>query len=258
MKIIIKIKFIFICAIINSLIFSYCRSEPKSNSATRNSNQNQKENSNGSTASNGTNDKQKKSENSLAKTLKKYQVGLMAKTPDGPLTEEDEKKALQEQEDVETGEVKKNALVGVVYISENLRNKKLGNFRIKSDGVHMLFPTDKNITDFQNFKDTDNFQNFMEKERIDFERNKLREAETNFTKNPYKEIYDQEKRMVDNGVFKIKNHQYKTHLMNLALEKEQEIYNNMVKNEVSEVKVKRYNKQIYNPIYRYNNFMRKS
>jgi hypothetical protein len=174
--------------------------------------------------------------------------------PQSPIpSEEDEKKAIREQEQLESGEIKKNALVGVVYISDNLRKKKLGNFRIKSDGVHMLFPTDKNITDFQNFKDTDKFQKFMEKERIDYERNKLLEAETDYNKNPYKEIYDQERRMVNNGIFKVKNHQYKKHLMNLALEKEQEIYNNMVKNEFSEVKVNRYNKQIYNPIYKFNN-----
>jgi hypothetical protein len=142
MKIYKKIKFILYFALFYTLIFSFCETQQSSNSGKGNSNQNKSEQDN----------KQRKSEKSNTKILKKYQVGLLAKTPDGPLSEEDEKKAIREQEQLESGEIKKNALVGVVYISENLRKKNLGKFRIKSDGVHMLFPTDKNITDNGIFK----------------------------------------------------------------------------------------------------------
>jgi hypothetical protein len=187
----------------------------------------------------------------VANQFKKYQVGLLAKLPDGPLTENDAKKALKEDQEQKNGD-DKNKSIGVVYIAQNLRNKRMGKFRIKPDGIKLFFPTDKDRINYQDIKDNENFQHFVDINRVEFEKNKLKEAEVDFKKNPYKDIYDEEKKMIDKGLLKVNNNKYKKHLMNMVLEKEQEIYNKMVNNDYSEVKVRKYNKQFYNPAYRAN------
>jgi hypothetical protein len=189
----------------------------------------------------------------LGSNLKRYQVGMLTKVPDGALEGNDLMEAMNDQLKRNNGEAVKSGDVGIVYMDENLRNKKLGKFRIKGKGIHLLFPDDNNTIKYQNFKDNENFQHFMEQNKIDFEKNKLREAELDFKKNPFKEILDEEKKLLKDDVLRVKRPtEYTTHLLNMAVEKEQEIYNDMIKNELQEIKIKRYNNAYYNPVYRIN------
>jgi hypothetical protein len=179
------------------------------------------------------------------------QVGIMNKIPDGPLSEEDKKKAMQEQMEKENG-VPENKDVGIVYISNNIKYKKLGKFRIKSEGIHLMFPTDAKYTRYQKFNEKESFKKAVEDERIKNQKKLLFNSEVDFNLNPYKEIYDTEKIFVDNNIIETNKHDYKKHLMSLALEKENDIYNNMIRNELSEIQTKRFNKQIIDHLYKYN------
>jgi hypothetical protein len=188
--------------------------------------------------------------------LKHYQVGLMNKIPDGPLTDEQIQKAMADDWERKNGVVKNHTNIGIVYMAPNLRNKRLGKFRIQSDGIHMLFPTDANTIKYQDFRENENYQHFMENNRIEFEKNKLKESEVKFKMNPYKEILDNESEMIKMDLFQVnKNHE--KNLMQLAVEKEQEIYNSIVKNELQEVQVKSYNKGVINPILKNNALLEK-
>ena len=197
---------------------------------------------------------QERVKNTSGRVLKQYQVGLMNKLPDGPLSDEKLKRAFVDDWERRNGLVKNNTDVGIVYIAPNLRNKRLGKFRIHAEGIHMLFPTDQNTIKYQDFRESENFQHFMENNRVEYEKNKLREAETKFKSNPYKEILDEESPMIKLDLMQVnKNHQ--KNLMQLAVEKEQDIVANMIKNELAEVQVKHYNKGILNPIIRYNSLL---
>jgi hypothetical protein len=188
--------------------------------------------------------------------LKHYQVGLMSKIPDGPLSDEKLQKAMVDDWERRNGLVKNNTDIGIVYMAPNLRNKKLGKLRIQSEGIHMLFPTDANTIKYQDFRENENFQHFMENNRIEFEKNKLKESETKLRMNPYKEILDNESEMIKMDIFQVnKNHQ--KNLMQLAVDKEQEIFNSLVKNELQEVQLKSYNKGVINPILKNNALLEK-
>lgn len=189
-------------------------------------------------------------EKDAMKNLKMYQVGVLSKIPDGPLTGEELQEAMKEDYEKNNG-ISKGTKVGVVYVSDNLRNKRLGKTRIKSKGITMLFPTDVERIKYQDFRDNEHFKSFMANNRVEFEKNKLIDSETDYTKNPYKEIYDYESKIMDYGVLDVKKDEHKKNLLQLAVEKEQQIYNNMVNNEVTEVQGKRFNKGFYNPAYKY-------
>ena len=195
--------------------------------------------------------KSNKTEVSPNNILIKNQVGIMNKIPDGPLSEEDKEKAMQEQMEKENG-VPDNKDLGMVYISNNIKYKKLGKFRIKSEGIHLMFPTDANYTKYQHFNEKESFKKAVEDERIKNQKKLLFDSEVDFNLNPYKAIYDSEKMLIDNKLIETNKHDYKKHLMSLALEKENDIYNNMIRNELSEIQTKRFNKQIIDHLYKYN------
>lgn len=194
--------------------------------------------------------------NTAGKTLKKYQVGMLNKIPDGPLTDDNLHKAMVDDWERKNGLVKNHTDIGIVYMAPNLRNKRLGKFRIQAEGIHMLFPSDYNTIKYQDFRENENFQHFMENNRVEFEKNKISESETKFKMNPFKEILDQESEMIKYDLIKVnKNHE--KNLWNLAINREEEIYNNMIKNELQEVQVKHYNKGVINPILKFNSLFEK-
>jgi hypothetical protein len=200
----------------------------------------------------------KKFEKLVGKNMMQYQVGVLNKIPDGPLTDEKLKEASDDQIRKNSNEGYKGK-IGMVYISDALKNKRLGKFRIKSQGLDLVFPTDISQVKYQDIRDNDYFKQFAEKNRIAFEKKKLIESEKDKKINPFKDIYDMEKTLIDTDILEMKNPKnYEKNLMSLANEKENEIYNKMYRNEWSEVKEKRYNKAVYNPIYKNDLYIQKS
>lgn len=191
------------------------------------------------------------------KNLKQYQVGILNKIPDGPLNNQDLQIAEKDNYERNNGIKKQDEEIGIVYINENLRNKRLGKFRIQGKGIHLLFPTDQNTIKYQNFKDNEQFQDYMEKNRVEYEKNTLLKSETEYKSNPYKEIYDYEKKLLDYDIFKVNKNHHTKNLMQMAINKEQQIFEDMMNNELSEIQTKRYNKGFINPLLTYQAFQNK-
>jgi hypothetical protein len=186
----------------------------------------------------------------VGKHLKHYQVGLANALANGPLSDEEVQQVIDDESAKEGGGSDGN--VGIVTISDNLRNKNLGNVRIKSTGMRLVFPTDTDRATFEHPDDLYKNRLQKEKDKIKSEKSELIKSEKDFGVNPFKNIYDNEKTDMDAELIKQKNFDYQKNLLSLAVEKEADIYNKMVQNDLNEIRVKKYNKGIVDKMYRHN------
>jgi hypothetical protein len=170
------------------------------------------------------------------------EMGIMQKIPNGPLSDEALEKAYQEQAEKNSGvNIKKQT--AVIMIPETLRNKKLGKNRISSEDITLIFPNDEIYANYTEKSEGN-------KAAVENARNKVNEmiiraAEENYRDNPFVQIMSNEEKMQNQGLMDLPKN-YKKDMMELAIEREQHIYNKMVKNELDEVQVKKYNRGVIN------------
>lgn len=177
--------------------------------------------------------------------LTQESVGLFNKLPNGPLSDDQLERAYNDQMMKESQASDYPA--GIVTISENLKKKKLGKLRIRSTKMDLYFPTDPPY--IGNISEDPKNREIAENRRIELERAELIKGDRDESRNPYINILNEEADLRQDLKLS-KNH--KKNLMNLAIEKEQEILNKMVKNEVDEVKRRKFNRGYYSPLMKSN------
>jgi len=179
----------------------------------------------------------------IGKMYKKYQLGQLNILPDGPITD----KQLNDYMNIER--VKGNAKnVGVVYIDPRIADMPVGQTRIKAKNMFLYYPPDFDARDYQNKIDQDKFVRDKKTSRITLERDLLNKANDDPTINPFKEIYDKESEFLDYES-DVKKDDHKKNLLNLAVEKEEEILRSEINMENSEYSDKKLNRGFYNKIY---------
>ena len=169
------------------------------------------------------------------------EVGLLNIRPNGPVPDDELEEARNEI-------VTPKDPVALVTFSDTLKDKPVGKFRIWGNHVHMAFPTDvldnKYVQDIQTNEYNKNKNELL---RIEKQKDIIKHSNREFDDNEYKKILDEES---EQGT--IPKNSYKENLMNLSIEREQEIYNKLVINEQNEIKDKRLNGGIYNPLMSFN------
>ncbi len=181
--------------------------------------------------------------------LKQYQVALLNKVKEGPLTPEQADEYFLEELKKEYN-MKDARPLGIINMSENIRNKRLGRMNITGKNIKLLYPTDPEKTkyNYEQFKDNELMQPVIDKLRLDYEKYQLKDAETNFNKNPYENILDFEKIPMKRELINVKNRAHTDNLMKLAIEKEEKKYKDMVDNEISEIRSMKYNRGVITPL----------
>lgn len=180
-----------------------------------------------------------------AKKLKQYQVGIMNKIPNGPLTKDEAKEAVEEEETEEN----ENAILGTITFSNRVKYRPLGKLRIRgTGGIKIVYPTDRNNKISTYIEEKEKHKNELEK--INMEKEILLNSEREFSKNPFEEILEKEQNLIDNNTLDL-NKNYKKNLLNLAVQKEEEIFNNLKLDEYNEVHQRRFNRDTYNQVYKY-------
>ena len=174
------------------------------------------------------NEKSDELEENLSK-LPQKKMGLLTKLKNGPINEDE----------VPNGDEP----VAVVTFSNSVKNKKIGKMRISGKGVNVIFPTDTNYTYIKHLNEKDEAENFIEKTKLEQEKKTILDSHNHF-KNEFSSIYENEHELLDN--------KSKKNLLNLSIEKEQEIYNKLIENELDEVKDRSYNGGIITPLLSYN------
>lgn len=179
-----------------------------------------------------------------ARRLKQYQVGIMNKVPNGPLSKEEAKETYDDQEN----ENNENAIIGTITFSDRTKYRPLGKLRIRgTGGIKIVYPTDRNndVTTYNEEKE----RHEKELERIKKQKDILLKNEKDFEKNPYEEILQKEHDLIEEGTMNL-NKNYKKNLLNLAVQKEEEIFNNLKLDEYNEIHQRRFNRDTYNQIYK--------
>jgi hypothetical protein len=162
------------------------------------------------------------------------QLGLLNKIPNGPIDSDNMERALINLDNQENGKTEPTA---IIQIPDSMKAKKLGKTRIFSNNLNLIFPDDKEYNNY--IQDV----NPIQIQRNAIKENIISESELNNT-NPFPKIIKAEKGFA--------NENYTKHLLELAVEREQEIYNKSVNNEIGEVNEKRFNKGLLNPLMRFN------
>jgi hypothetical protein len=167
------------------------------------------------------------------------QLGMAGQTRDGPLTGVALEKTLQDAQDRQNGIDTTKSTV-IVQIPDSMRSKKIGKTRISGDNLKLVFPTDKQ---YKQYIDTDR-EKAVETSRLDTRKQMIADAEASFS-NPFMNILQYEQDLnSDSTVTK--------HLLQLAVEREQEIYDKSVNNELGEIKERRFNRGLLNPLMKSN------
>jgi hypothetical protein len=183
----------------------------------------------------------------IGKKFKKYQLGQLNYIPDGPITD----KQLDDYMNAEQAKGgSKN--VGVVYIDPRIADLPVGQTRIKAKNMFLYYPPDFDARKYQNSIDQDKFVRDKQLSRITLERDLLNQANDDPTINPFKEIYDKESEFLDYES-DVNKDAHKKNLLNLAVEKEEEILNSELNMENSEYFDKKINKGFYNKVYDFRN-----
>ena len=173
--------------------------------------------------------KQEPSNKENFEDLPQKQLGILSKVPDGPVNEEE----IPEEGDP----------VAVVTFSDSVKNKKIGKMRITGKNVNMLYPTDTNNTYVKKLKEMEDFEEENETNLLDDQKKIVSDSHKNF-ENEFHTIYEKQKDNFDEKSRK--------NLLNLQIEKEQEIYNKMVQNELDEVRDRSFNGGFITPLLSYN------
>lgn len=197
----------------------------------------------------------KKDKIKLGESVLKYQVGRLNSIPDGPMTEQELNDFISSDKQKREGNPTK---VGVVYIDKKIASMPVGQMRIKPKNIVLFFPDDyEDIKNYQN--EDDNYINKRDKhdDRIKLEREILNDAENHPSSNPYQEIYEREKESLDYES-DVKPDVHKKNLLNLAVEKEEEIFRRELKYENEEYFDKKFNKAFYNNVYKFRNYWQES
>jgi len=180
--------------------------------------------------------------------ITKLQIGKMNLIPDGPMTDEELNEFLARDKEKREGNPDK---VGVVYIDERIAGMPVGQTRIKPKGLVLFFPDDEeDIKNFQNPEDNDSVKRSERNDRLMLERKILNEAIDSQNSNPYKEIYDEETKIL-NYESDVKKDVHKKNLLNLALEKEEEIFRSELNKENNEYYDKKFNKAYIDNVYKF-------
>lgn len=167
-------------------------------------------------------------EDNLSK-LPQKQMGLLTKLRNGPVNEDEI--------------INEDDPVVVVTFSNSVKNKKIGKMSVTGSGVNVIFPTDTNYTYIKDMNEKEEFDNKSEKTRLQQEKKTIDYSHKHF-KNEFYKIYQNEKEFLDD--------KKKKNLLNLSIEKEQEIYYKLIQNELDEVKDQRFNGGIITPLLSYN------
>jgi hypothetical protein len=175
-------------------------------------------------------------------------MGVMQNIPNGALTGEALNKAIQEEEEKNAGINRKKEAV-VVMIPDTLRNKKLGKNRISSDSMMLVFPKDSVYANYT--EKSVGSKPEIEEIRNAIDVNLIRNAEDNFIDNPFIQIMSNEESLEEKGLLDLPKN-YEKKMLQLAVEREQHILNKMVKNELDEVQVKKYNRGVINQMLKDN------
>jgi hypothetical protein len=182
--------------------------------------------------------------------ITKLQVGKMNLLPDGPMTDEELHDFLIREREKTQGNPDK---VGVVYIDKRIAELPVGQTRIKPKGIVLFFPDDEEaIKNYQNPEDNDNIKRTERNDRLMLERKILNEATNHPEYNPYKDIYDEENKFL-NYESDVKKDVHKKNLLNLAIEKEEEIFKSELKKEHDEYFEKKFNKAFIDNVYKFRN-----
>lgn len=153
------------------------------------------------------------------KNITYSQMGLLNTRRNGPI---DENEAENNEED-DSG----SSVLGLVTFSNSLRNKHLKSNRtsIKGEGIKLLFPTDTKGKKIKQYE-RNYFENDEQRDqRIIQEKEEIIDSHRAF-QNEFYNVFSKEDQFL--------NDKEKKYLMNLSIEKEQEIYNKMVNNELDE------------------------
>ena len=127
----------------------------------------------------------------------------------------------------------------------------VGQTRIKPKGLVLFFPDgEEDIKNFQNPEDNDSVKRSERNDRLMLERKILNEAIDSPNSNPYKEIYDEETKVL-NYESDVKKDVHKKNLLNLALEKEEEIFRSELNKENNEYYDKKFNKAYIDSVYKF-------
>jgi hypothetical protein len=126
--------------------------------------------------------------------------------------------------DIERYEINENAEkqgnIGIVYISNKLKDEPLGKMRIEAEGIKLLYPGDYNRKNYQIDNEKEDIIDKVLRNKIKFEYDTLKESIVNSWKNGYKDIYDVESKM---DLYKYDD-QYKKSLLEKIVSKEDELY----------------------------------
>ena len=180
--------------------------------------------------------------------LTQEEVGILNIRPDGPVPDD-------EFEDIKKEAPDPKNPIALVTFSESLKNKPVGKFRIWGTGVNMAFPTDVLENKYvKKIQEKAYNKTINEKIRIQKQKSIIKSTNKVFDMNEYQKILESESdedSLPEEEGHTPKN-SYKKNLLNLQIEREQEIYNKILKNEQSETFDKRYNGAVYNPLMSYN------
>jgi hypothetical protein len=145
------------------------------------------------------------------------QLGNMTKRTDGPLKGKELLKALTDKFERDLGRDITMPKV-VVQIPENLKNEQLGNTRINSENLEIIYPEHKNYNKYINNKNKDeSLRNQIGNEIVS-------ESEKTST-SLYPKIYQIDKIFTESD-----NKYYTKEILEDAVDREQEIYNQMIMN----------------------------
>ena len=126
--------------------------------------------------------------------------------------------------DIQRYEINENAEkegnIGIVYISNELKDEPLGKMRIEAEGIKLFYPGDYNRKKYQLDNEREDVLEKVLRNKIKFEYNTLRESIVNSGKNGYKGIYDVESKM---DLYKFDD-KYKKSLLEKIVSKEDELY----------------------------------
>ena len=126
--------------------------------------------------------------------------------------------------DIQHYEINENAEkegnIGIVYISDELKDEPLGKMRIEAEGIKLFYPGDYNRKNYQIDNEMEDIMEKVLRDKIKFEYDTLKESIVNTGKNGYKDIYDVESKM---DLYKYDD-QYKKSLLEKIVSKEDELY----------------------------------
>jgi hypothetical protein len=169
------------------------------------------------------------------------ELGALTKLPDGPLSGEDLNKVLGEEQDKSNGMFTTKPTV-LVQIPDSMKSRKLGKTRISGENLNLVFPEDRQYKSYIEQPEQDKIETM----RMDLRKQVIADAEEKYT-NPFPQILQIEKSLAITDQIKESN-SYTKHLLELAAEREEEMYNKSVENELGEVTERRFNRGLLNPL----------